>query len=65
VSRLYGMASLVRVGLVRAALAAVLAVGATAALAAPSDPMSKVAQGVNPASLPGSSVFGDTPPDTP
>ena len=64
-SRLFGMASLVRVGLVSAALAAVLAIGATAALAAPSNPMSKVAQGVNPASLPGSSVFGDTPPDTP
>jgi subtilase family serine protease len=41
----------------------VLLVGASAASAA--SPMQKVPQGVNVAALPGSSVFGTTPPNTP
>jgi kumamolisin len=41
----------------------ILLVGASAASAA--SPMNKVAQGVNPAALPGASVFGTTPPNTP
>ena len=41
----------------------VLLVGASAASAA--SPMQKVPQGVNVATLPGASVFGDTPPNTP
>src|ERR1700677_4202282 len=40
-----------------------LLVGASAASAA--TPMNKVAQGVNVAALPGASVFGTTPPNTP
>jgi kumamolisin len=40
-----------------------LLVAASAASAA--TPTQKVAQGVNPATLPGSTVFGNTPPDTP
>ncbi|HEX3690541.1 MAG TPA: protease pro-enzyme activation domain-containing protein, partial [Solirubrobacteraceae bacterium] len=47
------------------AVALTLTVTTTAAMAAGSDPMTKVAQGVNPAGLPGSTVFGDTPPNTP
>ena len=39
--------------------------GSVSALAAGSGRTTSVAQGVNPASLPGSKVFGDTPPGTP
>jgi kumamolisin len=47
-------------------VAAVIGVGleASAALAAGSDPMTAVAQGVDAANLPGSSVFGNTPANT-
>jgi subtilase family serine protease len=47
------------------AVAILLIVGSATALAAGSTQMSKVAQGVDPASLPGSTVFGDTPASTP
>jgi kumamolisin len=47
------------------ALVAALILGAGAAMAAGPGAMTNVAQGVNPASLPGASVFGDTSPATP
>jgi kumamolisin len=55
------------VGLCLAAIAvvALLLVGSASARAAASGPMKKVAQGVNPALLPGSKVFGNTPAKTP
>jgi subtilase family serine protease len=46
-----------------AATAGLMLVGASTAAAA--KPTTKVPQGVNPAALPGSSVFGNTPPNTP
>ncbi len=61
VQRLVRMRTLVGVGV--AAAAAVLVTGSGVAHAA--DPMTKVAQGVDPAALPGSQVFGATPADTP
>jgi kumamolisin len=65
VCRFARMRTLIGSGVAAAALALTLTVGATAAVAAGSDPMTKVAQGVNPATLPGSTVFGATPPNTP
>ncbi len=59
------MRTLVGSGVAVAVLGICLTLGTTAASAAGSDPMTSVAQGVNPAALPGSSVFGDTPPNTP
>src|SRR5215471_711366 len=61
VGTLAGMRTLV--GL--AVAVAMLTVGSASARAAGPDPMTKVAQGADPASLPGSTVFGDTPANTP
>ncbi len=47
------------------AVSVLLTIGSAAAPAAGSNSMTKVAQGADPASLPGSTVFGDTPPSTP
>ena len=63
-SRMFGPFSLPRMALA-SIVAAALMVGATSALASAPNPMTKVPQGVNPAKLPGSSVFGDTPANTP
>ncbi len=63
-SRMFGPFSLPRMALATI-VAAALMVGATSALASAPNPMTKVPQGVNPAKLPGSSVFGDTPANTP
>jgi kumamolisin len=59
------MRTLVGSGVAAAVFALCLTAGTAAASAAGSDPMTAVAQGVNPASLPGSTVFGDTRPNTP
>ncbi|MGZ4166957.1 MAG: protease pro-enzyme activation domain-containing protein [Solirubrobacteraceae bacterium] len=48
-----------------AALTLLLTIGAAGAVAAGSGPMTKVAQGVDPAALPGSKVFGNTRASTP
>jgi kumamolisin len=63
--RLVRMRMLVGSGVAAMAVAALLTVGSAGAVAAGSTPMAKVAQGVDPASLPGSTVFGDTPVKTP
>lgn len=63
--RVVRMRSFVGLGLAAVAVAAVLVFGSASALAAGSGSMTPVAQGVDPASLPGSTVFGDTPPGTP
>jgi len=55
----------VGLGLAAIAVAGMLIVSSATAVAAGSEPMAKVAQGVDPASLPGSTVFGDTPDSTP
>ena len=65
VFRLARMRTFVGLGSVAIAVAVLLTIGSTAAMAAGSSPMTKVAQGTDPASLPGSTVFGDTPPSTP
>ena len=59
------MRTLVGSGVAAAVLGLCLTVGTAAATAAGSDPMTKVAQGADPGSLPGASVFGDTKPNTP
>ena len=64
VHRLVRMRSFIGFGTAMA-VAILLIVGSATALAAGSTQMSKVAQGVDPASLPGSTVFGDTPASTP
>ena len=48
-----------------AVLALSLTIGAAAAAASGPSQMTPVAQGVNPAALPGSKVFGNTPASTP
>ena len=55
----------VGLGLAAIAVGGMLIVSSATAVAAGSEPMAKVAQGVDPASLPGSTVFGDTPDSTP
>ena len=55
--------SAVRLATIVVSVCLLLVVGASAASAA--SPMQKVPQGVNVAALPGSSVFGTTPPNTP
>jgi kumamolisin len=65
VFRLARMRTFVGLGSVAIAVAVLLTIGSAAAVAAGSSPMTKVAQGTDPASLPGSTVFGDTPPGTP
>jgi kumamolisin len=50
---------------VAAAVGSLLLFGSVGALAAGPGAMTPVAQGVDPASLPGSKVFGSTPPSTP
>jgi kumamolisin len=65
VFRLARMRTLVGLGSVAIVVAVLFTIGSAAAMAAGSNPMTKVAQGADPASLPGSTVFGDTPPSTP
>jgi len=65
VFRLARMRTLVGLGSVAIVVAVLFTIGSAAAMAAGSSPMTKVAQGADPASLPGSTVFGDTPPSTP
>ena len=57
--------SFVGLAVAATAVVALLTVGSASALAAGSTQMTHVAQGVDPASLPGSTVFGDTPASTP
>ncbi len=65
VYKLARMRTLVGLAVGGMAVTALLTIGSAAALAAGSGPMTKVAQGVDPASLPGSKGFGDTNPGTP
>ena len=65
VYRLARMRSFVGLGIAAMAVVALLTVGSAVALAAAPSQMTQVAQGVDPASLPGSTVFGDTPAATP
>jgi len=65
VYRLARTRSYVSLGIAAVAVFALLTVGSATAVAAGSNQMTQVAQGVDPASLPGSTVFGDTPANTP
>ncbi len=65
VYRLARMRTLVGLGWTAIPVGVLLTIGSATAVAVGSDPMTTVAQGVDPASLPGATVFGDTPPSTP